>query len=142
MKKENNKKNSNLFLFDKNKSKTKYRLKSSKNSYRTINNESSKKRYDSNIDNNQELPNFGTSLKKYVNNNEISEDELDDIYIPKYPRPAILTGRNGEIKSPSYSMNYGLPEKNENDFNNINFCELGLLNKRKFQTIIPKKSAI
>ena len=141
--KENNKKNSNLFLLDKNKSKPKYRLKSSKNSNRTINNESSKKKYDSNFDNNQELPNFSNSLKKNINNNnENSEDELDEIYVPKYPRPAILSGRNHEIKSPSYSMNFGYPEKNVNDFNNINFFELGLLNKRKFQTIIPKKSLV
>ena len=130
----------NLFLLEGYKSKTKFRLKSTKNSNRSINNDSSRRKKGLIFYNDVQKPtNISIGLKKNINNDENNEDEFEGFYEPKYPRPVILSGRNDEIKSPSYSMNFGYPEKNEIN-NNINFFELGLLNKKKFQTIIPKKS--
>ena len=139
-----NKNNNHLFFLEKSKNKIKYRLKSTKFSNRTTYNDSNQKSNDLNRDNNHNelLPKFSIALKKNGSNKDIDEDEDDfeDIYKPKYPRPAILSGRNDEKKIPSYSMNLG---KLNNQFiqkDSINFFDLGLLHKKKFSTIMTKKA--
>ena len=139
-----NKNNNHLFFLEKSKNKIKYRLKSTKFSNRTTYNDSNQKSNDLNRDNNHNelLPKFSIALKKNASNKEIDEDEdnFEDIYKPKYPRPAILSGRNDEKKIPSYSMNLG---KLNNQFiqkDSINFFDLGLLHKKKFSTIMTKKA--
>ena len=120
--------NNNFILTNRNscKSKIKYRLKSSKINNRTVHNNLNTYK--------NELPIFNISLKKKPND----EEEFDDIYTPKYPRPATLSGRR-EIKTPSNSLNMGYYKNNDYKENNsVNFFNLGILNKKKFQTIIPK----
>ena len=120
--------NNNFILTNRNscKSKIKYRLKSSKINNRTVHNNLNTYK--------NELPIFNISLKKKPND----EEEFDDIYTPKYPRPATLSGRR-EIKTPSNSLNMGYYKNNDyNENNSFNFFNLGILNKKKFQTIIPK----
>ena len=139
-----NKNNNHLFFLEKSKNKIKYRLKSTQFSNRTTYNDSNQKSNDLNRDNNHNelLPKFSIALKKNASNKDIDEDEDDfeDIYKPKYPRPAILSGRNDEKKIPSYSMYLG---KLNNQFmkkDSINFFDLGLLHKKKFSTIMAKKA--
>ena len=60
---------------------------------------------------------------------------MDEIYIPKYPRPAILSGRSRETKRNSVNMNFDFSNNNNNskmNNNNVNFFEIGLLNRKKF----------
>ena len=139
-----NKNNNHLFFLEKSKNKIKYRLKSTKFSNRTTYNDSNQKSNDLNRDNNNNelLPKFSIALKKNASNKELDEDEDDfeDIYKPKYPRPAILSGRNDEKKIPSYSMNLGKLNNQFNQKDSINFFDLGLLHKKKFSTIMAKKA--
>ena len=79
-------------------------------------------------------------MKKSENIIENDGDEVDEIYVPKYPRTSILSLRNKETNNPSYSMISGFPNKIEGENHNINFFDLGLLPKKKFRTIIPNNN--
>ena len=138
--KKSNKNNNNLFLLERNKNTIKYRLKSSKLSNRTTYNDSNKEKNELNIYKSNELPKFSIRLKKSANIIENDGDEVDEIYVPKYPRTSILSLRNKETNNPSYSMISGFPNKIEGENHNINFFDLGLLPKKKFRTIIPNNN--
>ena len=132
--------NKNIFFSSRNKNKAKYRLKSANNNNMTTNNDSNskKKKYDFILNDKQKLQQFIDGLKKEKDN---EKEEIVDIKLPKYPRPMILTGRSHEKKSISNSMNIGYLNKNENgdsNLNNVNFFDLGSLNKRRFKPILPK----
>ena len=122
--------NNNLFLTNRNSnnSKIKYRLKSSRINNRTVYN---------NLNNDKnKLPKFNINLKKKP---KTDEEEFEDLYTPKYPRPAVLSGRR-EVKTPSHILDVGYFNNNENkeNNNNVNFFNLGLLNKKNFQTPTSK----
>ena len=132
--------NKNIFFSSRNKNKAKYRLKSANNNNMTTNNDSNskKKKFDFILNDKQKLQQFIDGLKKEKDN---EKEEIVDIKLPKYPRPMILTGRSHEKKSISNSMNIGYLNKNENgdsNLNNVNFFDLGSLNKRRFKPILPK----
>ena len=124
----------NLFLSTKNKNnfKIKYRLKSSK-----INNSQSYRnnirKFNPILSGRSKLPKVNIEAKKNV---EDEDEDLDEIYIPKYPRPAILSGRSRETKRNTVNMNFDFSNNNNNDSkmnnNNVNFFEIGLLNRKKF----------
>ena len=124
-------KTGNLFLSckNKNKLKIKYRLKSSKINTST-NYKNNIRRFNPILSDRSKLPKYPIELKKNV---EEKDDELDDIYIPKYPRPAILSGRTKDIKTNSFNnMNLDSLSSNNKRNNNVNFFEMGLLNRQKF----------
>ena len=127
-------KTGNLFLScrNKNKLKIKYRLKSSKINTST-NYKNNIRRFNPILSERSKLPKFPIELKKNV---EEKDDELDDIYIPKYPRPAILSGRTKDIKTNSFNnMNLDSLSSNNKRNNNVNFFEMGLLNRQKFLNV-------
>ena len=119
-----NKKN-NLFLLPKRSFKNKLNLKTPKSTNRTINNS----------------PKFPIAFDKSINiDNNNNEDEFNEIYVPKYPRPAILSDSKNERKNISYTFNSENNEKNDKEnHKNINFFGLGKLDKKKFHTIFPLK---
>ena len=124
-------KTGNLFLSckNKNKLKIKYRLKSSKINTST-NYKNNIRRFNPILSDRSKLPKYPIELKKNV---EEKDDELDDIYIPKYPRPAILSGRTKDLKTNSFNnMNLDSLSSNNKRNNNVNFFEMGLLNRQKF----------
>ena len=124
-------KTGNLFLSckNKNKLKIKYRLKSSKINTST-NYKNNIRRFNPILSERCKLPKFPIELKKNV---EEKDDELDDIYIPKYPRPAILSGRTKDLKTNSFNnINLDSLSSNNKRNNNVNFFEMGLLNRQKF----------
>ena len=124
-------KTGNLFLSckNKNKLKIKYRLKSSKINTST-NYKNNIRRFNPILSDRSKLPKHPIELKKNV---EEKDDELDDIYIPKYPRPAILSGRTKDLKTNSFNnMNLDSLSSNNKRNNNVNFFEMGLLNRQKF----------
>ena len=127
-------KTGSLFLScrNKNKLKIKYRLKSSKINTST-NYKNNIRRFNPILSERSKLPKFPIELKKNV---EEKDDELDDIYIPKYPRPAILSGRTKDIKTNSFNnMNLDSLSSNNKRNNNVNFFEMGLLNRQKFLNV-------
>ena len=127
-------KTGSLFLScrNKNKLKIKYRLKSSKINTST-NYKNNIRRFNPILSERCKLPKFPIELKKNV---EEKDDELDDIYIPKYPRPAILSGRTKDIKTNSFNnMNLDSLSSNNKRNNNVNFFEMGLLNRQKFLNV-------
>ena len=135
-----NKKN-NLFLLPKRSFKNKLNLKTPKSTNRTINNSSIKK-FGLNFDDNNDIPKFPIAFDKSINidNNNNNEDEFNEIYVPKYPRPAILSDSKNERKNVSYTFNSENNEKNDKEnHKNINFFGLGKLDKKKFHTIFPLK---
>ena len=124
-------KTGNLFLSckNKNKLKIKYRLKSSKINTST-NYKNNIRRFNPILSDRSKLPKYPIELKKNV---EEKDDELDDIYIPKYPRPAILSGRTKDLKTNSFNnINLDSLSSNNKRNNNVNFFEMGLLNRQKF----------
>ena len=124
-------KTGNLFLSckNKNKLKIKYRLKSSKINAST-NYKNNIRRFNPILSDRSKLPKYPIELKKNV---EEKDDELDDIYIPKYPRPAILSGRTKDLKTNSFNnINLDSLSSNNKRNNNVNFFEMGLLNRQKF----------
>ena len=124
-------KTGNLFLSckNKNKLKIKYRLKSSKINTST-NYKNNIRRFNPILSDRSKLPKYPIELKKNV---EEKDDELDDIYIPKYPRPAILSGRTKDLKTNSFNnINLDSLSSNNKKNNNVNFFEMGLLNRQKF----------
>ena len=120
----------NLSSFSKNnnKIKIKYRLKSSKISH-TSGFKHNIKGFNAILNNRSKLPKVPTESKKNV---EDKDDDLDEIYIPKYPRPAILSGRNKEIRNSSVNTNFGYLSSNSKKNKKVNFFELGLLNNQKY----------
>ena len=127
-------KTGNLFLScrNKNKLKIKYRQKSSKINTST-NYKNNIRRFNPTLSERSKFPKFPIELKKNV---EEKDDELDDIYIPKYPRPAILSGRTKDIKTNSFNnMNLDSLSSNNKRNNNVNFFEMGLLNRQKFLNV-------
>ena len=109
-----------------NKIKIKYRLKSSKISH-TSGFKHNIKGFNAILNNRSKLPKVPTESKKNV---EDKDDDLDEIYIPKYPRPAILSGRNK--RNSSVNTNFGYLSSNSKKNKKVNFFELGLLNNQKY----------
>ena len=123
----------NLFFSTRNKNniKIKYRLKSSRvnNSLSYRNNT---RRFNPISSGRTKLPKVSSESRKNI---EDKDEDLDEIYIPKYPRPAILSGRSRETKRNSVNMNFDFSNNNNNskmNNNNVNFFEIGLLNRKKF----------